>query len=195
MAGNIHAKEEKIVAILIRNLEAQISVLASREAEKRVSALLKKALKLSRTLSAAAREMASFHQAAGGVAKKAGRPAGKRRGRKPGRKPGRRPGRKPAGKRERPTKVTPAGLKALRRKLSVNQMELAKMLGVSAAAVRSWEQGRAKPRAAKLARILALQLKGAGRVGRPRKVRKIRRTRRARRAAPAAAPVASETAS
>jgi len=183
------------VAILIRNLEAQISVLASREAEKRVSALLKKALKLSRTLSAAAREIDSFHRAAGATGKRAGRPAGRRRrGRKPGRKPGRRPGRKAGAKTGRPATITRAGLKALRRKLAVNQEELAKMLGVSAAAVRSWEQGRAKPRAAKLSRILALQSKGAGRAGRPRKARKVRRTRRARRSAPVAA-VSSKTAS
>jgi DNA-binding transcriptional regulator YiaG len=62
-------------------------------------------------------------------------------------------------KRGRKAGITPVALKALRRKLGVNQPGLAKLLKVSLSSIRVWEQGRGKPRAAKLAKILTLQAK------------------------------------
>ncbi len=80
-----------------------------------------------------------------------------------------------AARRGKKVGIIPTALKALRKKLGVNQAGLAKLLRVSLSAIRSWEQARASPRKAKLARILNLQKKGERKadrtVGLPRKAR------------------------
>jgi DNA-binding XRE family transcriptional regulator len=135
-------------------LEAQISALAQADAEKRVAKVMKAARVIAKALAKVAKQMSSFQKAAGGKAR-----LGRKPGRKPGRRPGHKPGRKSAGKRGRKAGITPAALKSLRKKLGVNQDGLAKLLKVSLSSIRTWEQGRAKPRKAKLAQILALQAK------------------------------------
>ncbi len=52
-----------------------------------------------------------------------------------------------AGKRKpsRVFHVEPTGIKEIRRKLHVSQGRFAKMIGISAATLRNWEQGRTYP--------------------------------------------------
>jgi DNA-binding transcriptional regulator YiaG len=54
-------------------------------------------------------------------------------------------------------RFSPRVLKGLRKRLSLTQMELAKLLEVSAVTVAAWESGRSKPRKANLAQIVTLQ--------------------------------------
>ena len=173
-------------------LEAQISVLAQQEAEKRVAKVMKAARKVATTLAKVAKQMSSFQKAAmgeGKSGKKRGRKPGRKAGRKPRRRAGRKPGRKASGKRGKQPEITPAALKRLRKRLGVNQDGLAKLLKVSLSSIRTWEQGRAKPRAAKLAKILSFQAEDGRKVkakaGRPRKASK---TGRPRKVAPEASP-------
>jgi len=182
-------------------LEAQISALAQADAERRVAKVMKAAEKIAKALAKVTKEIASFQKMAGGKARP-GRKPGRRPGRKPGHKPGRRPGRKPGRKlavnRGKKAGITPAALKSLRKKLGVNQDGLAKILKVSLSSIRTWEQGRAKPRAAKLAKILSLQAESGRKVkakaGRPRKARKAGRPRKIASKAPPAEPVVQEEA-
>jgi DNA-binding transcriptional regulator YiaG len=56
------------------------------------------------------------------------------------------PGRPRKAVQGKKSQITPQQIKALRKKLKINQAGLAKLIGVSMPAVSSWEQGRAKPR-------------------------------------------------
>ena len=177
---------------LLSELKAQITVLAKEEAKKRVAKLLKGVAKIVKALDKAKKGIASFQKAVGGTGqagRKVGRPRGKKARRRI-RKAQRRVAKK--SRKARKAKITPAAIKALRKSLNANQEELAKMLGLSRFAVMAWEQGRSQPRAAKLAKILALQKKGGrkvkARVGRPRKARKSVRGKRGKRAVPETPP-------
>lgn len=48
-------------------------------------------------------------------------------------------------KASRITEVAPLDVKAIRQRLSKTQAEFARMIGVSVATLRSWEQGRSRP--------------------------------------------------
>ena len=57
-------------------------------------------------------------------------------------------------------RLSPRLIRSLRGRLAISQAELAKLVGVSAVAVGSWETGRSKPRAATKARIAGLRRLG-----------------------------------
>ena len=57
-------------------------------------------------------------------------------------------------------RLSPKLIRSLRKKLDISQAELAKLVGVSAVAVGSWESGRSKPRDESKARIAALRSLG-----------------------------------
>ncbi len=79
--------------------------------------------------------------------------------------------------------VSPRSIKAVRKRLKLNQPDFAKLLGVSLAALRSWEQGRSNPRAAGQAAIASARAMTAPqarqKLGRPAPTRgrKKRKTR------------------
>ncbi|MBN1868187.1 helix-turn-helix domain-containing protein [Candidatus Sumerlaeota bacterium] len=54
-------------------------------------------------------------------------------------------------------RMSPYLMKKVRKRLGISQGELAALVGVSAPAVASWEQGRAKPRAESRAAVIALR--------------------------------------
>jgi DNA-binding transcriptional regulator YiaG len=58
-------------------------------------------------------------------------------------------------------RLSPRLLRSLRARLGISQADLAKLVGVSAVAVGTWETGRSKPRPESKARIAALR--GLGR--------------------------------
>jgi DNA-binding transcriptional regulator YiaG len=66
------------------------------------------------------------------------------------------PPQQPAGMPRRDN-FSPSSVKSQRARLGLTARELAKLLGVSPMAVQSWESGRRRPRAAKLAAIIALR--------------------------------------
>jgi DNA-binding transcriptional regulator YiaG len=57
-------------------------------------------------------------------------------------------------------RVSPRLVKSQRKRLKINQEQLARLLKVSAAAVRSWEQGRTLPRRENLAAFVAIRKLG-----------------------------------
>ncbi len=57
-------------------------------------------------------------------------------------------------------RVTPRLVKSQRKRLKISQQQLAQLLGVSAAAVRSWEQGRTLPRKENLVSFVAIRKLG-----------------------------------
>ena len=57
-------------------------------------------------------------------------------------------------------RVSPRLVKSQRKRLKISQPQLAKLLGVSAAAVRSWEQGRTLPRKENLIAFVAIRKLG-----------------------------------
>jgi DNA-binding transcriptional regulator YiaG len=58
-------------------------------------------------------------------------------------------------------RFSPRMLKSLRKRLSLTQQELAKLLEVSAVTVAAWETGRSRPRKANLAQVVTLRGMGA----------------------------------
>ena len=62
---------------------------------------------------------------------------------------------------EQAVRLSPRLIRSLRGRLGISQTELAKLVGVSAVAVGSWESGKSKPRPESKARIAALR--GLGR--------------------------------
>ena len=61
-------------------------------------------------------------------------------------------------------RFTKRTLPAIRKRFSLTQQELAKLLGVAAITVNSWERGRARPRGENVAKIIALRSMGQGQV-------------------------------
>ncbi|HOX38106.1 MAG TPA: helix-turn-helix transcriptional regulator [Candidatus Brocadiia bacterium] len=57
-------------------------------------------------------------------------------------------------------RLSPGLLRALRRRLNISQVELAKLVGVSVVAVGLWETGRSRPRQESKNRIAALRKLG-----------------------------------
>jgi len=57
-------------------------------------------------------------------------------------------------------RVSPRLVKSQRKRLRISQPQLAKLVGVSAAAVRSWEQGRTLPRKENLIAFVAIRKLG-----------------------------------
>jgi len=58
-------------------------------------------------------------------------------------------------------RLGPHSIKKLRKRLGINQSELARLVGVSPSAVQTWEQGRSNPREEVRAKVIALR--GMGR--------------------------------
>jgi putative transcriptional regulator len=86
-------------------------------------------------------------------------------------------------------RMTPARIRSLRRRLGLSQQNMAKVLGVSAAAVQTWEQGRSKPRGrsraalekvAKMSKAEA-QARTTGKAASKRKATKARKKKARRR--------------
>jgi DNA-binding XRE family transcriptional regulator len=61
---------------------------------------------------------------------------------------------------EQAVRLSPRLLRSLRGRLAISQQELAKLVGVSAVAVGTWETGRSKPRPETKVRIAALRRLG-----------------------------------
>ena len=86
-------------------------------------------------------------------------------------------------------RISPRLVKSQRRRLKISQQQLAQLLGVSAAAVRSWEQGRTLPRKENLTTFLAIRKIGVKearrRLGLPvirrKKARGVKKVRRPRK--------------
>ncbi len=78
--------------------------------------------------------------------------------------------------------VSPAGVRALRARLGLTREHFARYLGVSPGSIFLWESGRARPRAASLARLRKAQGGPGGRRGKRGATRKPKasRTRAAR---------------
>lgn len=66
-----------------------------------------------------------------------------------------------AGEQAPTVRLSPRLIRSIRSRLGISQANLAKLVGVSAVAVGSWESGKSKPRSASKARIAALR--GLGR--------------------------------
>jgi DNA-binding transcriptional regulator YiaG len=57
-------------------------------------------------------------------------------------------------------RLSPKLIRSLRTRLGISQAELARLTGVSAVAVGTWESGRSRPRPESKARIVALRSLG-----------------------------------
>ena len=67
---------------------------------------------------------------------------------------------KAAPKGEKGPRLTPSGIRSLRKKLGVSQRELANLMGVTMGAVALWEKGTFTPKEEKLAKLMELRKLG-----------------------------------
>jgi DNA-binding transcriptional regulator YiaG len=67
---------------------------------------------------------------------------------------------KAAPKAEKGPRLTPSGIRSLRKKLGVSQRELANLTGVTMGAVALWEKGTFKPKEEKIAKLMELRKLG-----------------------------------
>ena len=67
---------------------------------------------------------------------------------------------KAAPKAEKGPRLTPAGIRSLRKKLGVSQKQLASLTGVTMGAVALWEKGTFKPKEEKIAKLMELRKLG-----------------------------------
>ena len=65
-----------------------------------------------------------------------------------------------AGAQATTVRLSPRLIRSLRNRLGISQAELAKLVGVSAVAVGTWESGRSRPRVVSKGRIAALRSVG-----------------------------------
>jgi DNA-binding transcriptional regulator YiaG len=63
-------------------------------------------------------------------------------------------------KAEKGPRLTPSGIRSLRKKLGVSQRELANLTGVTMGAVALWEKGTFKPKEEKIAKLMELRKLG-----------------------------------
>lgn len=153
-------------------LKEEITRLSRKEVKKSAVPLGKKLAKLSRVISRQKRTVVELERRINRMGKllEATRPA---------------PSAAPEAEVKK-ARISPRLVKTQRKRLKLNQADFARLLGVSVAAVRSWEQGRSTPRGSNLAVFVSVRRLKRGeacaRLGlQPKRKQKPRRKKRAAR--------------
>ena len=128
---------------LIKELKSEITRLAKKEVKASVSPLQKKTIALTRALAAKKRQVSDLEKRVARLEKllKESRPATP----------------KVSPEELKIARVGPTLLKSQRKRLKINQEQMAKLMNVNVASLRNWEQGKSRPRKEAVAALVGIR--------------------------------------